>query len=262
MTGLREAVLSEWLKSRRSRVPWGVLAGFSLAPVVCGLFMVILKDPDAARRLGLLGTKAALTAGTADWPTMLSMLAQAIAVGGGVLFAFLTAWIFGREFSDKTVRGLLAVPTSRRAIVVAKGLVALGWGLTGSAWVIALGFAIGMVVGLPGWSAEASVQALVRMAAAAALTLVLQTATALFAGIGRGYIAPLGWAVATIAAAQILAVLGWGAVFPWAVPALVSGAAGPDAADVPVASFLIVIVTAAGGLIATIAWWERTDHTG
>jgi ABC-2 type transport system permease protein len=261
MTGWREALAAEWLKSRRSRVPLGVIAGFSMAPIVCGLFMVILKDPDAARRLGLLGTKAAITAGTADWPTMLSMLAQAIAVGGGVLFAFLTAWMFGREFSDRTVRGLLAVPTSRRAIVVAKMTVVLGWGVAGSAWVVALGFAIGSVVGLPGWSPEDATIALNRMAIAAVLTLVLQTATALFAGLGRGYLAPLAWAFVTIAAAQVLAVLGWGSVFPWAVPAMVSGAAGPDAVDVPVSSYLLVTAAGIAGLVATVGWWERSDHT-
>ena len=49
--------------------------------------MVILQNPDAARSLGLLGAKAALTAGTADWPTFLSMLGQALTVGGAVLCA-------------------------------------------------------------------------------------------------------------------------------------------------------------------------------
>jgi len=262
MIAFRDAIAAEWLKSRRSRVPWAVIAGFSVAPMICGLFMVILKDPDAARRIGLLGTKAQLSAGTADWPTMLSLLAQAIAIGGGVLFAFLTAWVFGREFSDRTVRGMLAVPTSRRAIVLAKLAVMLGWGLVGSAWVIVLGFALGSMIGLPGWSPELASAALVRMAAAATLTLVLQTGTALFAGLGRGYIAPLAWMVATIVAAQVLVVLGWGSVFPWAVPALVSGAAGADALDVPAASYVIVLAAGLIGLVATIAWWERTDHTG
>ena len=113
MSTLRAAIETELLKSRRSRVPWGVAAGFSAAPLVTGLFMVILKDPEGARALGLLGAKAQLTAGTADWPTFLSLLGQATTIGGAILFAFLTAWVFGREFADRTVRGLLANPTSR-----------------------------------------------------------------------------------------------------------------------------------------------------
>ena len=117
MNGLALAVSTEFLKARRSKVPWSVAAAFSLAPLVAGLFMIILKDPDRARELGLIGAKAQLTAGVADWPTFWSLLAQSVAVGGGVLFAFLTAWVFGREFAQRTVRTLLAIPTPRWAIV-------------------------------------------------------------------------------------------------------------------------------------------------
>jgi ABC-2 type transport system permease protein len=262
MTGLRAALATEWLKARRSRVPWLVLVGLSFAPIVSGLFMVILKDPDSARKLGLLGAKAQLAAGTADWPTMLGMLAQAVAVGGAILFAFLTSWVYGREFSDRTLRGLLAIPTSRAAIVVAKAIVVGAWGLVISAWVVVLGFGIGLLVGLPGWSDDQARDAAIRIALAAVLTIVLQPVTGLLASVGRGYIAGLGWAVLTIVSAQVLAVLGLGAIFPWAIPALVAGAAGPDAADVPIGSLVLVALAGLAGTVLTITWWRRADHTG
>ena len=80
-----------------------IAAGFSLFPLVGGLFMLILKDPERARQLGLLGAKAQLAAGTADWPTFVGLISQAVAIGGAILFAFLFAWLFGREFADRTV---------------------------------------------------------------------------------------------------------------------------------------------------------------
>ena len=189
---LRAAVGTEMLKARRSRVPWGVAVGFSLAPLVMGLFMVILKDPERARSLGLLGAKAQLTAGTADWPTFLNLLGQAVAVGGAILFAFLTAWVFGREFADRTVRGLLANPTPRRHDRGRQGGVVAIWGVAITAWVLVLGLAIGALVGLPGWSADDAGATVAAIALAAVLTIVLQTGAAFFAGVGRGYIAPLG----------------------------------------------------------------------
>jgi ABC-2 type transport system permease protein len=256
------AITTEFLKARHSRVPWGIAAGFSFAPLVGGLFMVILKDPAAARSLGLLGTKAQLTAGTADWPTFLNLIGQAVVVGGAILYAFLTAWVFGREFADRTVRGLLASPTSRRTIVVAKYLVIATWGLAVSAWVIALGLAIGAVVGLPGWSADDALRTLAGIGLGAALTIGLQTATAFFAGVGRGYLAPLAWAVSTIVASQVLAVLGWGAWFPWSVPALRAGAGGPDVEPVTLGGVMLVVLAILAGVVATIAWWERADQTG
>ena len=35
---------------RRSKVPLLTAMGFSITPLVGGLFMIILKDPEAARR--------------------------------------------------------------------------------------------------------------------------------------------------------------------------------------------------------------------
>ena len=262
MSTFRAALSTEMLKARHSRVPWGVALGFSVAPVVMGLFMVILKDPDRARALGLLGAKAQLTAGTADWPTFLDLLGQAVAVGGAILFAFLTAWIFGREFADRTLRSLLANPTPRRTIVVAKACVIAIWGLAISTWVLALGLAIGALVGLPGWSGADAIASLAAIALAAGLTIGLQTWTAFFAGLGRGYIAPLAWAVSMIALSQILAVLGWGSWFPWSVPALLAGAGGAAVEHVTLAGVLIVVLVAIAGLAVTVAWWDRADQTG
>ena len=105
------ALWAEALKARRSKVPWLTALGFSLAPLVGGLFMIILKDPERARSMGLISAKAQLAAGVADWPTFFGLLAQATAVGGAMLFTIVTAWVFGREFSDHTAKELLALPT-------------------------------------------------------------------------------------------------------------------------------------------------------
>ena len=189
-------ISTEFLKARRSKVPWSIAAGFSLVPLVGGLFMVILKNPELARELGLLGAKARLSAGTADWPSFMLFLAEAVAGGGAVLFAFLTAWLFGREFADRTIRGL-AIPTPRWAIVVAKSIVLTAWCGAISAWVVLLGLGIGALVGLPGWSTSMALSNIGAIAVAAGMTIALQTTTAFVAGVGRGYIPPLGWAVLT-----------------------------------------------------------------
>ena len=124
--GLGVALRCEVLKARRSMLPPLAALGFSLAPLMAGLFMVIMKDPDRARRWGLVTAKAQLVAGAADWETFLAVIAQAVAVGGMLLFALIAAWVFGRELADRTARNLLAVPTSRTATVLAKLLVAGG----------------------------------------------------------------------------------------------------------------------------------------
>ncbi len=261
MNGLRAAIATEFLKSRRSCVPWGVAAGFTAAPLVTGLFMIILKDPEGARALGLLGAKAQLTAGTADWPTFLNLMGQATTVGGAILFAFLAAWVVGREFADRTLRGLLANPTPRRTVVVAKAIVIAWWGLAVSAWVLALGLGVGALISLPDWSSADAVGTIASIVLAMVLTIGLQAWAMFFAGVGRGYIAPLAWAVGMVATSQVLSVLGWGSWFPWSVPAILAGAGGTQVEPVSAAAVVAVVVVVIGGLAATIVWWERADHT-
>jgi len=262
MSAFGAAIWTEFLKSRRSKVPWVIAAGFSFAPLVEGLFMVILKDPEHARQLGLLGAKAQLSAGTADWPSFLHLLAETVGAAGTVLFAFLTAWLFGREFADRTVRGLLAIPTPRPAIVVAKLIVLTVWCGAISSWILVLGMGVGVLVGLPGWSSSLALSTVGSSAVAAGMCIALQTTTAFVAGVGRGYIPPLGWTVLVMALAQVLGALGWAAWFPWAVPLLVVGAAGPAGEAATGVSVAVVVLAALLGLVATVVWWQRADQTG
>lgn len=110
MNAYLAALQTESLKAFRSKVPLFTLLGFLIAPLIGGLFMIILKDPEAAKSMGLIGTKAQLSAGVADWPTFFNLLAQATAIGGAIIFAIVTTWVFGREFSDHTVKELLSLP--------------------------------------------------------------------------------------------------------------------------------------------------------
>ena len=98
------ALWAEALKVRRSKVPLLTTIGFALAPIMVGFFMVIMKDPERARQMGLLSTKAQLVMSTAEWSTFLGMLSQAIAIAGGILFSIITSWVFGREYSDHTAK--------------------------------------------------------------------------------------------------------------------------------------------------------------
>src|SRR4030095_8107811 len=104
MTNFQSAVWAETLKARRSKVPLLAAIGFTLSPLVDGLVMFIMKDPERAREMGLLSVKAQMAMSTAEWNTFFSVLTQAVAVGGAIVFAIVTAWIFGREFSDHTAR--------------------------------------------------------------------------------------------------------------------------------------------------------------
>jgi ABC-2 type transport system permease protein len=261
MNSLLSAIWAETLKARRSRITLLSVAGFSIFPLIDGLFMYILKDPERARAMGLIGAKAQMTAGVADWPTFYQVLLLGTAVGGAILFAFITAWVFGREFSDHTVKELLALPTRREVIVSAKFVLIALWvlGLTLMIFVMALG--VGRFVSIPGWSAELEWTSFGSLMLIALLSFMLMPLVALFASAGRGYLPPLGWAILTMALAQITLVLGWGDWFPWAVPGLLGSPTGASAEPIAAHSYIVVLLTFIGGVVGTLAWWRNADQT-
>ncbi len=261
MSGATAALWTEALKARRSRMPWLTALGFSLAPLMGGLFMMILKDPEWALRFGLITTKAQITAGAADWPTYLGLLRQAVAVGGLVVFGLVATWVFGREYSDRTVTDLLALPTSREVIVVAKFVVIAFWSAVLTALVCALGLSTGAAVGLPGWSLDLALGFAGRIAATAGLTVLLVCPFAWAASAGRGYLPPIATMFLVIFLSQVIAALGWGAYFPWSAPALISGVAGPNEQRLGAISYLLVALTGAAGIAGAVARWRWADQT-
>jgi ABC-2 type transport system permease protein len=261
MTALSAALWGEWLKVRRSLVSVLTAAGLMILPLIAGLFMIILRDPEGARSMGLISAKAQLAAGSADWPAYFGILTQGMAIGGGFVFAIFVAWIFGREFMDRTAKELLAVPTPRTTIVGAKLLVVLLWVLMVTLAIYVAGLVVGLALNLPGWSLELGLSSFGIMMGIGLLTALLLTWAAFFASLGRGYLPPLGWTFVTVVLAQITAVLGWGDWFPWAVPALLSGMAGSPGDLMGWHSLMLVLVTGASGLAATLLWWRGADQT-
>lgn len=261
MSNVWSAVWGELLKARRSTMPLLTLLAFSLAPPAGGFFMFILKDPELARRLGVISVKAQITAGSADWQTYLGLLAQAVAIGGLILFSFIAGWVFGREYSDRTINDLLALPTPRAGIVIAKFIVIALWSALLTLAIYLIGLGVGTAVKLPPASDEVIRQGTEIVAITALLTIALCTPVAFMANVGRGYLAPMGFAILTVILAQVIAATGWGEYFPWAVPALYTGAAGPLYADLSPISFALVIFTSLVGLLATLLWWVYADQT-
>jgi ABC-2 type transport system permease protein len=257
---MAEPLWAELMKVRRSRLPLVSVLAFTVVAGVGGLFMFILADQRRARALGLLGAKAELAGGTADWPAYFAFLGQAIAVGGTMVFGLIIVWIFGREFSDHTVKDLLALPTSRTAIVAAKLAVTGVWCLLLAAWTYVLGLAIGSGLRLPGWSGDAAVHGLTVLLTTAAMTVLLISPFALVASVARGYLAAVGAIFAAAFAAQVVTLLGYGQYFPWSVPALYSGIAGPDKPAPGPPGYLLVIAVGVAGAAATVRWWATADQ--
>jgi ABC-2 type transport system permease protein len=255
MNNLMQTLRVELLKTRRSKMPLVTALGFALLPLAGGFFMFIIRDPELARSAGLISAKAQIAMGAADWQTYLGFLAQGIAVGGFLIFGLVGSWIFGREYADRTMKDLLALPTARSSIVLSKFAIMALWAGALTLWVCAIAMLVGALMGLPQFSAQAIAQALVRILFACVLTLALITPIVFFANAGRGYLPAIGVMFVAVFFAQVLTIAGWGEFFPWAIPALFA-----QGKEVGLFSFVIVILTGALGMAATFFWWEFADQ--
>lgn len=259
MSNLSAVLWIETRKVLRSKVPLVTALGFLIAPLACAFLMFIYKNPDFARSMGLVSAKANLMGGSADWSFFLNMLAQAISVGGILLFNLVISWVFGREFADNVVKDLLAVPVARSTILLAKFIVAAIWSLSLALMVYLVGVTLGGWVGLNLWSQSAFVGGSLTVAVATLLVVAVSTPFALVASVGRGYLLPVGISMLTMAVAQIIGLIGYGDYFPWTIPGLYANVAGPGNGITSV-SYWVVLFTCLAGMAATYWWWMRADQ--
>ncbi len=240
---------------RRSKVTSSIAVLVSLAsPAMSYAFFWVAVNGG----FGPLAVKAdGLIVGT-GWDGFFSATGQITAAAGFLAFGVATAWIYGREFADRTFPSLFALAVSRRTICFAKLLVLLLGSLVTAA-------AMTIVVGLIGVAASLNVGAvsvasgLFRVFAIGVLSSLLAATVSLIASVGRGYLPALGAVIGLIAIAQLAVLFGTGAWFPYAVPGLmaVSGVEGvPKVSPLQIALVpcLTILTT-----VLTARWWSTAQ---
>jgi len=254
-----QVLITEFLKLRRSKVPWGTLGGLSLAPLGLALFMWILREPGRAAQLGLVGAKANLSGLEATGPAYLSTLTIVFGVGGMLLLPFIVAYIFGREYVEATAKNMLALPIDRRWFVIAKLVVAAAWWLVLVVVVLAESLVIGMLLGLPGFSAGVALGAVGGSMRAAAISYLLAPVVAWVTVAGRGYMGPIAFALAGMAVGNLLGKTGWAEWFPWSIVPLMIGMVGQPQ-TLPTGSYVVLAAMFVVGVVATIAQLRFADN--
>jgi ABC-2 type transport system permease protein len=258
MNNLSDMIWIELRKAIRSRMPLWTILGSLLMPLGIAFLIFVAKNPDISQKLGLVSAKANLMAYSAtDWQTYLALFSMIIAAGGFILFALIISWVFGREFSDNTVKDMLAVPVQRSSILLAKFIVVAAWSVVLTIASLIAGLITGAVIQLPGGSPGVILQGSVLMLITACLTIVVVMPFAFFASAGRGYLLPIGAAFLTLMMTNVVALAGWGEYFPWAVPGLYAQGKSSLA---PI-SYWIVFLTGLAGMIATYLWWKYADQS-
>lgn len=254
-------VTTEFLKLRRSRVTALSLLAFALGPPGAGLFMWILREPERAAELGLMGAKADLMGLDASWAGYLGMLTQMVGIVGGLILAIIAAYVFGREYVEGTAKNMLALPVPRWWFVAAKLLVVAVWWIVLVAAVLVEGIAVAAALRLPGFSGAVLAGGAGDVLLAAVVSFLLAPVIAWIATLGRGYLPPLGFAMLALVLGNVLGATGWGKWFPWSIVPLFAGVAGPRMEVLAPGSLAVVGVTFLAGVAATVAQVRWGDNT-
>ncbi|MGD0877921.1 MAG: ABC transporter permease [Anaerolineales bacterium] len=257
MKTLSDTLWIEMRKALRSKMPLYTALGSLLIPLAMAFMLFVSRNPEVSRQLGLISAKATLISDTAsNWPAYLATFAQILAMAGMILFVLAISWVFGREFTDGTLKDLLAVPVPRLSILVAKYIVVALWSAALAVLLFGLGLGLGMLFHLPGGSTAILLQGCERAAITTGLVITAMLPFAFFASLGRGYLLPIGVCFMALILANLVMAAGWGEYFPWAILAIY--AQGKEA--LPLASFAIVLLTGLLGLVGTYLWWQYADQ--
>ncbi len=255
------ALQAEFIKLKHSKIVWATFIAFSIAPIMGAVFMPIIQNSESLEKAGTLAVKIKAMNLEANWKSYLSILTQAVGIGGIMIFGFVVSWIFGREYSDKTAKDLFSLPTSRTKILNAKFMLFVFWCLLLVLSNLLITFVLGMFLQLPPVSASLLIQSLITYFITTILTVAVCVPIAFFALWGKGYLAPLGFVALTLIFSQIIATVGYGSYFPWSVPGLFSGAGGEYKVLLNNYSYGILLLTCITGYLATIMYWNNTDQT-
>jgi ABC-2 type transport system permease protein len=231
------------------------LVGRVATVAVIGGIVVLSVAMLGAVRTGNGEVTAKLASVTADWAGFVSSAIQVAGAGGLLGSAVVLGWMVGREFSDRAIHGLFALPIGRATILGAKLLAYTVWSILVA---IALPLAMllsGLAAGL-GAPEAATIAALGRLAILSLAGALLATPVALAATLGRSVLAAIGTAVGILVIAQVSVVAGAGGWMPLAAPALWAVSAGARASLGQAALVIPFAVVFAG---ASLLAWHRLE---
>ena len=107
MKRLQAALWVEFLKVRRTKILPVSFFFFMFIGVMMGMLLFLSMHPELASRSSTISMKTSFLGGS-DWNAFYELLIQIILTVGVIGFGFITSWSFGREFSDRAIKDLLA----------------------------------------------------------------------------------------------------------------------------------------------------------
>jgi ABC-2 type transport system permease protein len=174
---------------------------------------------------------------------------------GMLISFFIAAWVFGREFSDKTNKDLIVKPISRTTVVLSKFIIIVLWYVVFMIFLLLFDIVLVVLLGFTGFTTALFYEALSKYIITSLFYTILCLTGAFFASISRGILAPIGILFVIVVASNMLANTGVAVYFPWTIPSVFL-----QTGSLNLVSIIILIATGLAGLIGTLAWWRFAEQ--
>jgi ABC-type transport system involved in multi-copper enzyme maturation permease subunit len=264
---MNRAIRAEFLKLKGSRtLLWTAIVIVAYAILTVVLNVVLLRDPKMVATLGTASGafKTALDQGfyVLNWKNQLRVGVQGISGTYGVLlFSFVAAYVFGREYKQHTSKNMLTLPVRREYVVAAKLVVV-------AVWVVALALlslvlqSIGLAaLSTPGFAWRHVWGALADSMAVTLLIFLTLPLVGWLSVIARGYLHGMLMAFAATLVGNGIATSKVSPYFPWNMPIHLVGASWMPVATVHLvpASWAIAAAVFAVGVLLVVRRVDLAD---
>ena len=255
-----DAIAAEWMKLKHLHaVTWSATL-FVFMPLMLAFMLYLGKTPEMATSSGMFSMKTGMFVDY-EWNGFFMAVLQAGAGLGMVGSGFVISFVFGREYSENTMKDLLALPTQRWKIVSAKFIISFMWSLL-------LLMVMLLVVLVSGWilDLQAEVQLVwdmsMKFMLMSLMTVMITAPFAILASVFKGIMAPLAACIIALIVGNLVTTIGMGPFFPWTIPALSALAFEDPGMNVGIIGNVIYICTLVAGIWGTIKYWQVADHHG
>ncbi|MFC4304713.1 ABC transporter permease [Cohnella boryungensis] len=224
---------NEARKIGRSIVFWVMLGAFTALPLMIAMF----------------------NSSTAHWDAYFAELLGSIGALLVVGFSFTSAWVFGVEYTNNTIKDILVKPVPKTYTVLAKFIAIAVWNTGMAIFTFAVIAGAGSLIGVGGGSISAVLHVFWPFMSASLLIMLVSTTSAFIANLTRGYLAPIGVTFVIVIVSNVVVQLGFGPYFPWTIPVLLL-----TGAELHWSSMAILASIGLAGFAGTVAWWRFAEH--
>ncbi|BFH60119.1 ABC transporter permease [Paenibacillus azoreducens] len=236
---------TELLKLKRAKMFMVSLIGAAAAPfmIFIGYLGYKAKNPDKSVMFSEVWSQTNL---------------YTILLIGTLLYGVITTYLFNREYTEDTLKNLLTIPVPKSSLIVSKLVLLFFWImiLTFTSWSLIL--ILGLFAQYEGLSAGVIVLSLKKFFVGGSLLFLLSTPTMFVAFLFKNFVPTIIFTAVITMGNVALANHDDKAIFPWSA-AHVIAENGFVPAYPPFYSYVSIIATSIIGLLATMAYFKKTD---